>query len=107
MKLAAMSVCLDEKESPHDRRLCSFISALILLFPSNPSVDLDTLNDISMLFSGFWTISLASLALASPFHNRLAGRADLAALCGYPNGNCYENGCEGDRSVDGMTCTAV
>ena len=59
-----------------------------------------------MLFSTFFVISLGSLAAAFPSQN-LAGRDDLAALCGYPNGNCYENGCQGDRSVDGMTCTDV
>lgn len=87
-------------------------SRLVLVFPTDASSLISitaTYNSIiSMLFPTFWVTSLASLAMASPFHNpNLADRDDLAALCGYPNGNCYENGCEGDRSFDGMTCTAV
>ncbi|PGH13080.1 hypothetical protein AJ80_06452 [Polytolypa hystricis UAMH7299] len=53
----------------------------------------------------FTLISLSSLALASPFPEPDAGVEN--ANCGYPNGNCYDNGCNGERSRDRVTCTLV
>ncbi|KAI9736245.1 MAG: hypothetical protein M1834_001131 [Cirrosporium novae-zelandiae] len=58
----------------------------------------------------FFALGLAftSLTFAKP----LADSSPAALFersnpnCGWPNGNCYDNGCDGDKSSDGITCTA-
>ncbi|KAF2665038.1 hypothetical protein BT63DRAFT_428989 [Microthyrium microscopicum] len=49
----------------------------------------------------FAAAMLASSAIATPTDTSIE-----AILCGTVNGNCYENGCAGDKSPGGITCTA-
>ncbi|CAG8977539.1 hypothetical protein HYALB_00008720 [Hymenoscyphus albidus] len=43
-------------------------------------------------------LTLASLAVSTPTPVE-SGTETSAARCGYPNGNCYENGCDGKPST--------
>ncbi|CAG8955063.1 hypothetical protein HYFRA_00007077 [Hymenoscyphus fraxineus] len=49
-------------------------------------------------------LTLASLAASTPTPVE-AGTETSAARCGYPNGNCYENGCEGSPST--LRCSSA
>lgn len=48
----------------------------------------------------------ASLLITiNSFDSSSSADIELAASCGRINGNCYENGCEGQFSPDRQTCT--
>ncbi|KAJ3715210.1 hypothetical protein C8R42DRAFT_681994 [Lentinula raphanica] len=63
---------------------------------------------LSLSFSGFIDIARGNPAPASQhislrsesLSSLLVPRAD----CGPINGNCYDNGCDGDKSSDGLHC---
>jgi len=61
----------------------------------------------SFLFA-FAALSALPLSPATPVPESVAEGLNLLAraACGTINGNCYENGCNGDSSLDGLTCTA-
>ncbi|KAJ4486797.1 hypothetical protein C8R41DRAFT_868200 [Lentinula lateritia] len=57
----------------------------------------------SMLFVALTTVACSLAVVANPTSvqsTSLTSRAD----CGTINGNCYDNGCDGDKSSDGLHC---
>ncbi|KAJ3891416.1 hypothetical protein GG344DRAFT_65466 [Lentinula edodes] len=57
----------------------------------------------STLFVALTTVACSLAVVANPTSvqsTSLTSRAD----CGTINGNCYDNGCDGDKSSDGLHC---
>ncbi len=94
-----------------------FLSQKQLLIQNNQQIFTMYLSTVTLLpLVAF----LSSAIFASPFNNYAhqaslvttldtlgSSRSDIGrtASCGNVNGNCYENGCEGQFSPDRVTCT--
>ncbi|EGE01927.1 hypothetical protein TEQG_00968 [Trichophyton equinum CBS 127.97] len=53
-----------------------------------------------MRFTTILIVGLASVATSFARPNAESSQAN----CGYPNGNCYQNDCHGELSIDRITC---
>ncbi|KAF9891912.1 hypothetical protein FE257_002875 [Aspergillus nanangensis] len=58
-----------------------------------------------MRFSILLLASLASMVVAHP-EPAVDGLEAANAQCGWPNGNCDQNGCDGGNGAGGITCSA-
>ncbi|KAH8697405.1 hypothetical protein BGW36DRAFT_359198 [Talaromyces proteolyticus] len=60
-----------------------------------------------MRYSICLLVSLACLAVSSPSSSPRPAPATFGSDvdCPYPNGNCYDDDCHGELSVDRVTCT--